>query len=392
MRSEPGVRQRGDQYEVRVTVDGEAIGKWFALTSTRAERQLWRKQQKTMTTKAGPKGGTFWSDVLRFLPTVAGMPTYKQVAAHMTIWADALGRDRTSSSIKARDIDAIMQGWRTTPTTYERGRPSGPKGLDPQTIRKRRSTLMLFFVKLNGEDGYNPCRATWKPKAPKAEIRGTDYGTIDKILASMPDTLPRRKGTPPALNLGKLRVAVLAHTGLPPGILMDVTAKDLDWSRRKVRIEPREKGDGVEARKLSLTDPGFAAFRAFDAAHAYGEYSIAALNKTFQRHAAKVGAPPDLTLYDLRHSFGTLMYFVFKDDATVARFMLHAEGSVMTARYRRAANDSVDEAAAAAVSAKLFADRAERAAAAFGDPSKSWTGKLDSVNKRRKRSHLRRVS
>ena len=67
--------------------------------------------------------------------------------------------------------------------------------------------------------------------------------------------------------------------------------------------------------------------------------------------------PATVHLYDLRHSFLTEVYRAKGDLATVGRFGLHAEGSKVTARYAKGANQAVDVAAAAAVSAALATQR-----------------------------------
>ena len=52
-----------------------------------------------------------------------------------------------------------------------------------------------------------------------------------------------------------------------------------------------------------------------------------------------------VSLYDLRHSFLTMLYRVTKDLATVARFALHANVA-MSQRYTAGALQDVDRAAA----------------------------------------------
>src|SRR6185295_20308055 len=112
------------------------------------------------------------------------------------------------------------------------------------------------------------------------------------------------------------------------------------------------------ARTLPLTAEGLAAFKAFHAANAYGPFTTESLNRSFTRGCASAGLDATtIHLYDLRHSFLTALYLVTRDLATVGRLGLHAEGSKVTARYAKGADQAVDAAAAAALSQFLATSR-----------------------------------
>lgn len=339
--------------QIRIMVRGVSHTATFGPLNREAAIKAWKDGLRTKPAARATKG-SFEADVVEdYLPTVTAKPTYNQIEAHLQIWLDALGRERATDKIEPREINKIMNDWLITPSVFgpgQKGRPTRGRGLDPQTIRKRRSNLQTFFVSKNGPTGYNPVRGTWCPKAPKAEVRGTDYATIARIIAAMPTYRDTKKGTAKKLNLGKLRVDVMAHTGIPPGMLGTINRRDLHLSttRPTVRVMERLKGGGVEARTLELTPGGVAAFQRFAAADAFGPFAEGALNRSFQKAAARIGVF-GLTVYDLRHSFGALVYAVTRDLATVARFLGHAEGSKMTLRYAAAAFQQVDQAAAASV-------------------------------------------
>ena len=272
------------------------------------------------------------------------MPTCKQRTAHLTLWAQALGGARARRTITATEIDQVLQEWLLTAA--------------PGTIRKRRTALQSLFVTLDGKLAKNPVKATANPKPPKPEARGLDYLTIARLLAAMPTQQSRRPGAVPRPALGAVRVAVLAYTGIPPGQLQAVRATDLQLTVGTVRLHGRRKGRGTAPQTLPLTAEGLAAFKAFHAANAYGRFAMEALNRSFKRAAKRIGIDPTTVhLYDLRHSFGMEMYRVTRDLATVARFLGHAPGSVVTARYAQGANAHVDQAAAAAFSAALATQR-----------------------------------
>ena len=327
-----GIRKRKGKYQAYVRVNGTLHWHTFPAQTDFATIEAWRT--KTRLTYATPKtvSGSFQADIDIYLSRITAMPTYHQKAAHLALWAEALGRDRPRAAITATEIDQVLQRWLAA-------------GLDPQTVRKRRTSLLSLFVTLDGKTAANPVRGSKCPRAPKPEDRGTDYATIRRILEAMPVYRDTKKGAPKQRSLAPIRAAVLAYTGVPPGMLGQLQATDLNLHAGTVRFHVRVKGGGVEARTVHLTPGGLTAFRQFHAVAAYGRFNVEKLNVSFKRACRKVGVT-GLTLYDLRHSFGAQLYLATRDQATVGRFMLHAEGSPTTARYTKAAHRAVDAAAA----------------------------------------------
>lgn len=360
-----GIRRRRQGWRVEVRVRGTLYTKQFPLDTEIAAMKAWRQDQ--IDQHGGASAGSFAADVEDYLTRVAAMPSYTQRAAHLALWTAALGRDRSRGSITPGEIDRELQGWLVT--------------LSPVTVRKRRTALQSLFVTLDGTFAKNPVRASANPRVPLPEPRGLDYPTIARIIAAMPKQQDIKPGAVPKPALGKLRVAVLAYTGMPPGASQQLQATDLDLAGSRYRQAGRKKGRGTAARWVSLTVDGVHALRAFHAANAYGRFATEALNRSFKRAAKRVGIV-GVRLYDLRHSFGMEMYRVTRDLETVARFLGHAPGSTITARYAQGANAAVDVAAAAAFSA---ARMAERTAAQSTDQSSARP-------KRRTRKHLRKAS
>lgn len=356
-----GLRRKRGKWQARVEIHGKEYTKTFPLDEPIAEMRAWREEQidthggGTLTPGAA---GSFGADVALYLGRITAMPTYKQKAAHLALWVQALGRDRPRRSITAGEIDAVLQAWLVTPTVpppgqKHGGRPSGPLGLAPATVRKRRRTLQSVWVKLDGKQASNPVKGTTNPKEPKAEARGLSYQAIERAIAAMPEYCSTKPGAVKPRSLAKICAAVIAYTGLPPGILNAVGRHDLSLSGATVRVAPRTKGGGVEARTLPLTAKGLAAFQAFHRANAYGQVPTT-LNASFKRGCKKAGLDPQAVhLYDLRHSFLSQVYRVTRDLATVGRLGVHAEGSVVTARYAKGANADVDLAAVAAFDTTL---------------------------------------
>jgi integrase len=149
----------------------------------------------------------------------------------------------------------------------------------------------------------------------------------------------------------KRRATVIAYTGLPPGMLARLTPDDVNLKAGTLRVSPRRKGRGVEARTLPVTAPALLALRAFDKAGDYGPFRQDMLSRAFKR-AARATGEPSVRLYDMRHSFATALYRETKDLATVARFLQHST-TALTARYAMGATQDVDTAAARALGRSL---------------------------------------
>jgi integrase len=357
------VRRKGRGWESLITVGGQTIRTRWDHEPTAAQLLAWCVAQRAGQ-PAGPAAGSLEADVARYLPLISAMPTYAQVAAHLTIWLEALGRTRGRQTVTSDEITRIVQRWLVTPTRPaegQRGRPSGARGLGAGTIRKRLNSLRMLYVRLDGKQAANPVRGVEKPRAPKPQRRGRDYPLIARILAAMPTERSHKQGAIVRPALAPIRAAVIAYTGIPPHQVAALGPTDIDLLAGTVRLPERHKGGGVEMRVLPLTPQGVEAFRAFHQANAYGgrRGTYDAASRAFKRAAERIGIDPaTITLYDLRHSFGEETYRQTGDLATVGRMMGHAEGSTVTARYAMGANDAINRAAAAAFGAAVAAQQA----------------------------------
>jgi integrase len=284
--------------------------------------QDWRRQKREAL--LGPLASlpvsraSFAADVQAYLQRVTAMPTYGQRAQHLGCWLEALGRDRTRASITTADVERVMQDWLRA-------------GLAPATVRKRRVSLLAVWHRLDGRTASNPVRESVAPPEPKPEVRGLDYPTITRILQHMPESKT------------KTRVQIIAWTGLPPGMVKQITPADIDWRAKTLRTRPRRKGAGVAATELPLLPQAVTALRALDRAGAYGPFATPAAARSWHRACRRADVVP-IRLYDLRHSYAVLIYRTTGDLATTARLLLHST-TRMTERYARGATGDVDRAA-----------------------------------------------
>ena len=334
--------------------------KWESFPAGTPESTMiaWREQQAKKPTPAAsvaPAAGSFAADIVEYGKRRAAMRSIRSVIAVLHKWAGALGRDRDRNSIRPDEIETQLQQWQIA-------------GMHASTARKVVAYLQAFYRHLNGDAGPNPARLAQKPARVKYnQPRAIPYAVIAQILDRLEPHRVARGG--PVRALAPYRLRVVAYTGLPPVVLARLRRADIDLEAAVVHLPPRLKGAGVEARSIPLTTQGVEAFRAFIQARAYGPFRSNTLNRAFRSAAKQVGLVDEhgratVHTYDLRHSFGTMLYDVTRDLATVGRFLGHAPGSANTQRYALGANRDVDRAAAASVSARLEAARRDRSAVA----------------------------
>ena len=344
-RKEIGIRRKRNGWQAFVDVDGQFRSKQFPIDTPIAEMRAWRDGQIAMT-RVAPASGSVAAEVARYLarPEIAAMPTIDERTRHLELWLEALGRDRSRASITQHEVEAVLQRWLAA-------------GLAAATVYHRRTALGSCCETLGG---HNPVLGTTRPAHYRPVDRSIPFETIQRIIAAMPAQRMLAKGiTTPSLS--RLRVAVIAATGIPPGELRKLQAHHFDRDQAIVRMPWREKGAGTPAHIRELTATGVAAFVALDAAHGWGDFAEERLSVSFKR-AARQACGPDtrIRLYDLRHSFGTDLYRATGDLATVQRMLGHVEGSIVTHRYAMGAHADVDRAAAAALQAAR--DAAQRRA------------------------------
>jgi integrase len=357
-----GIRRRGNRWQVFVKIAGKFRPKYFPLTTPPEEMQEWRDAEKTKYAPRVDSAGSFGADIQAYLRRKAAMPTIEQRAAHLELWAQALGRDRSRTSITAEEIDQVMQVWLMTPTNQpdptirgRRGRPSAPGGLAKETVKKRRAALRNFFNVMNGskKDGVNPVRSSQCPiVSTELEARGILMADAARIVAAMPEWVDVKKGAIPIRARGRLFADAMLWTGLPPILLNAIRPGHLalDATVPTMGIRRRDKGQGVEARTVPIGPQAVTAFRRIAAAGVFGQLP-ANLNQSVKRAAKRAGVsvPADFHLYDIRHSYGSALYRQTRDEGAVGRALIHAKNSRMARRYTEAAHREVDAAGVAAL-------------------------------------------
>lgn len=304
--------------------------------------------------------GTFTAAVVAYLATLTGAHK-RDTSARLSHWVAVFGT-RALNDIQPIEIRQQLALWRTEPTGA-RARP-----FSPQTLRHQRRVLASVYTSANGKSGYNPVREVEPIRVRYTDPRGVDYALIEYILKLIPDRGRPLKGQArPRINHSKIRLRVMAYTGIPPALLRRIAAKDVDLVHGTVLIPQRAKGRGVEAGRVRLVPQAIEAWRTFAAAKLWGGFSVRALGGVWRRavdrarrawdaQEAKAGtfrpwpAPADFRAYDLRHSFGTWALAVTGDLAATGELLRHANPAT-TKRYTLGAVSARVDAAIAKMSA-----------------------------------------
>jgi len=299
--------------------------------------QDWRRDEQAkarLARKRRPLSGTFAVEAKRYLSLVVGLPTIDDRRREVAHWIAAFG-DRRRETLTAGEIRAQRDRWTTAPRSATDRRP-----VSAGTINKRLRALSNLYAVLDGPRAPNPARDVDELREPVAEARAVDYAVIARIIKAMPDRGRPRKGhAPPDVSATKLRVACLAYCQITPKQLKALTPSDLDLAAGLVRLPARAKGRGADAVWVPLLPKAVGAFRAFDAANLYGPFSQHSLRKSWSRAAQKAGAP-GVRPYDLRHTYGTLVYRATHSREAVQQLLQHGSWET-SARYAMGAEDDV---------------------------------------------------
>lgn len=284
-----------------------------------------------------PPDSTFADEARQYLAQVRSMPTYEWRKTDIERWVRVLGRDRDRHSITAPEIRQHLEQWRAD-------------GYAANTVNHRRTALMHLFSVLDGKSAPNPARDVPRYRESVRPPRALAPQIIDALLSYMPESVT------------KARIALMAWTGWPHAQIMRLTPKDIDWDRA-VYIHARLKGQGVKGRWLPVLPQGWTALRQFKKLGAWGEFSPSSMRKSLRLAAAKLSKAKDtpgdtksivedITPYDLRHSFLTMVALLTGNARAVQTLGLHSDPR-QSNRYTEAAVDPLVQQALSRVAEAL---------------------------------------
>lgn len=343
-----------DRFGVTVRVRTKEVR--FPLGTPLEELKRARKDLQDELAGTPTRRGTLGSAFDAYLKTVPEGHRRRDEAALLLHWREAGFADLAPGGVKGLEIRQQLTAWK--------GRFS------PATIKHLRRVLGAVYRAVNGKSGYNPVRDVPTVTLRYEEPRAIPYEIIELIFAQMPDLGRAEKNEHRStVNKTKLRLKVMAYTGIPPAQLKRILPRDVDLRAKMVLARPRRKGAGADARQLPLTDQGVRAFESFIAGDCFGWFNTRSAAQVFRRAITKAQhaweqeqakqkkhipwpLPDDTRAYDLRHSFGTQLLLATGDLKLVADMLLHANLST-TARYTLAAVDPRLKAGADALSKRM---------------------------------------
>jgi integrase len=368
----PGIYRDGDRLIAEVRIGSSRAGdqqrtrKIFPLGTAPATMIAWQHGAKRDLLETGPAraaAGSLASDIPVYLETLPEGRYKTDSAWLLAHWSASPLGPMARQQIERLDIVAQIARWTEA-------------GIAASSVNKRLSRLRKLYAGLDGPDVPAPTdKITFLP-APEPEPRDISTRIVSLILDSIVDHGRPEKGqTPPPFSITKIRLRVMAWTGIPPATLHRVRPRDLDLKGGQIYLRPRRKGKGAAGVWIGLLPQGIDALRDFAAAKLFGRsYSNSSAGKTWRvgirratlkasAHAKATGdrswleeleqLPARCRPYDLRHSFGSEMYRRTGDLGAVSELMQHATLQ-QTSRYTLGAV-SARVAAAIAKAAPVYA-------------------------------------
>lgn len=292
-----------------------------SLDTPRKRIKGWQDETRAQLRKlvSSPVRGTFAADADRYLAAVKGMAGIDERRKLIAAWVGIFGH-RYRERIAAVEIRAQLEEWRVE------------REWSASTLNHYRGALMHLWHVLDGKAERNPVRDVPRYGRGEEEARGLPYRVVRAILEAMPPSLTR------------LRLAIIAFTGLPHATLMRLGPEKIDWQAGTFRRPRRRKGQGTAEKVMPLSRRALYYFKLLDRAGGWGPFSTSSMRMSFlracraaERAAARQGERLDLSgvrPYDLRHSFGTAVQAATGDLQATRELLDHASLST-TLRYTR---------------------------------------------------------
>jgi integrase len=358
-----GIRRHGAGWRASVSCGRgrSPVQRHFPIETPLSVMQEWRADTKAslrLTRKQRATAGTFAYDAARYLGAIRALTSYHTRCIDIARWVAIFGT-RRRDTITAADIRHWRDRWMREPRSAHpspspvRGRGRDPKADEPyaaSTINHWLRALSNLWSVLDGRRAPNPVRDVPEVTEPDALPRALDYALIERIISEISDRgRPVRGQKNTTVSLTKLRLRVLAYTGLTYAQLGGMTRDDVNLDDGSMLVRRRKKGKGAKPRRLGLVPIAVDAFRALDAADAWGPFAGGSVWLSFQiafekvrRHVkAETGQDlPPCRPYDLRHSYAAIVYRATQSREAVRELLSHATVKT-TERYTLSAVDDV---------------------------------------------------
>jgi len=283
----------------------------------------------------GPSSGTLAGDVPAFLDLLPVGRRRQDFADLLAHWiACPLGAE-PRDTLTREHILAQRSRWLET-------------GAKIVTVNHRFRALRALYHTLDGLDTPHPTDGIKYLRPPRRRHRFIPINYVEQILAAIPDRgRAARHGTRPDHSELKIRLTIMAWTGIPPMQLERLRPRDVDLVHERITLPPRHKGTGTGEKPLPLDPHAVDAFREYARVGLWGKpFSRSSMLKSWKGGIRRVTAaleqaardsgdrtevdafidaiPERCRPYDLRHSFATEVYRLTGDLGAVAELLQHA--------------------------------------------------------------------
>lgn len=279
MRLAPGIYKSGRRIRVIVSIAAGRKEKSFPLGTSLKEMKRWRNQMQVKletlhpTKRAGAViRGTFSADVARYLKTLT-ISSSASRRSELRAWERRIGT-LARARVSPEHVKAAIKAWTDD-------------GTAPKTIRNRLQAFATLYRALDGPKAWVPSEDVQKPALPKTQPRANSLATLLAVERNLRTGDPKTHG----------RYMVCVSTGCRPAHLKRTARADVDLEQRIWHVKAAKGGNPIA---LPLNDDMLAAWQAFIAADAWGEFK----SDEYAKQLRAAGWPEDIRPYNAKHTFG----------------------------------------------------------------------------------------
>lgn len=309
MKSETGIRRKGDGWQVYVRVRGEFRSKAFPDGSSLLEMRRWREQQKAravLDLPDDPNDSSLTRDVRDFLSLCEGIASYDDRERRMKRWVTLLGARTARSEITTVDIRRGLEQLRQ-------------EGYAPATLNLFRMDLQRMFTVLDGKSGRNPVLDVAPYKLTERRWRLPSWEDAGRAIGQVKN---RRSAD---------ILTVIRWTGLDNGQVKQLLPSDFHKRASAIELPGRKKGAGTPRVVMPLLPQAVRAFDRFFKHKSHGPFSNSNLRRDLHK-GCKAAKVITFRVKDLRHLFLTEAAKTIRDDRVIMELAQHRD-TRMTRRY-----------------------------------------------------------
>lgn len=308
-----GIYKRGTTLRAVVSCAAGRKEKAFPLGTSLKEITRWRNAMKVKLETLHPSKragtiarGTFSADVGRYLKTLV-IASWASRRSELRAWEQRFGK-LARSRVTPEHVKAAIKAWTDD-------------GVPPKTIVNRCRALSAMYKALDGAEAWTPLVGVQRPKVRQRKPLRVPVETLIAVERQL------RTGDPKT----HARYMVLVATGARPVFLKRADPADVDLERRRWSIPSAKDGEPIE---LWLNDDMIAAWQAFIAADAWGEFN----SQEYAKALRAAGWPAAVRPYNAKHTFGQELADLGISRETIGDWYGHSPRSDSTKIYSGNAN------------------------------------------------------